>query len=59
MASVKVNVELVVDQKALRALQLLVELCSDLAIDFDYRDDVKRGLRAARYLLRNVRVEAS
>lgn len=53
-----VNVDIVVNEKALRALRVLLELCDDLAEDFAYRDDVKRGLRAAKYLMKNVRLDA-
>lgn len=55
----KLEIEVVVDKKALRALGVLVELCESLSEDFSYRDDVRRGLRAARYLMKTVRLDCS
>lgn len=40
--------------KAFRALQCVFDVMEDLAEDFEYRDDVKRAVKACRYLSNNV-----
>lgn len=56
MASNVVHVRLVVDNpKAIRALKVVLECLSDVAEDFEYRDDVKNAVKAARYLNRHLR----
>jgi hypothetical protein len=54
---VRIEVTVVVDKKTWRALQVIAETMEDIATDFPYRDDVKRGVKAARYLLNHVRLE--
>lgn len=59
MAHERIHVDLVIDQKAMRALALVLEVLNEVAEDFEYREDVKRAVRAARYLTKNVRVDCS
>lgn len=40
--------------KAFRALQVVFDVMEDLAEDFEYRDDIKRAVKACRYLSNNV-----
>lgn len=54
-----VTVRLVLENpKAYRALKVLVSVLEDVAEDFGYRDDVKRAVRAGKYLSRNVSIVA-
>ncbi len=40
--------------KAFRALKSLVRNLESVEEDFEYRDDVKEAIRAARYLVKNM-----
>lgn len=52
---VTVNVRLVLtNAKAFRAINCIANVLKDVAEDFDYRDDVKRALRAAVYLGKHI-----
>lgn len=51
-----IHVKVVVDKKSIKALRVILETLEDVASDFEYRDDVKRAIRAAKHLIRNVRL---
>lgn len=55
----EVTVDVVVNKKALRAIAVIIDALNDVSEDFAYRDDVARALRAARYLMKNVRLDCS
>lgn len=42
------------DKKAMRALAVCAEVMQSIAEDFDYRDDVKRAVKAFNYLQNNL-----
>lgn len=42
------------DKKAMRALAVVSEVMQSIAEDFEYRDDVKRAVRAFNYLQNNL-----
>lgn len=42
--------------KAFRALQCVFDVMSDIAEDFEYREDVKKAVKACRYLSNHVEV---
>lgn len=44
------------DKKCLRALGVILRTLQDVSEDFDYRDDVQRAARAAKYLMKHVTV---
>jgi len=57
MAMSKVTVKLTfANPKCVRALRRVLETLEDLAEDFAYRDDVKKAVRAAKYLRNNMTV---
>lgn len=45
--------------KTIRALEVVGEVMGSIAEDFDYREDVKRGIKAMNYLLNHLVVAAS
>lgn len=58
--SIEVRMSVVwTNERAADALNVLVNTLNEISDDFSYRDDVKRALRAARYLARHVGVHSS
>lgn len=45
-------------KRTIRALEVIAETLNDVANDFEYRDDVKRAVRACNFLLRNLTLSA-
>lgn len=56
MAEHVVHLKVIVDKKSLRALHVILDVLSDVAEDFEYRKDVKRAVRAAKHLIKNVQI---
>jgi hypothetical protein len=53
--TVEVPIRLVVENpKAFHALRVIASTLEDVAEDFEYRDDVKRAIKAAKYLIKNL-----
>lgn len=46
------------NERAVNALNVLLRTLEEVGEDFEYRDDVKRAIRAARFLAKNVGVQS-
>lgn len=44
------------NKRAMRAMSVILETLEDIQEDFEYRQDVRRAIKAANYVMRHVKI---